>query len=80
MSLQRIVLTFKPGGLEIRALYRTTSGAGPSTKTRTREVTELVRTGLEQALKALKEGPVESVGTSGFDTREDTISVDGRAA
>jgi hypothetical protein len=54
------------------ALYRSQDGAGPSTKVRTREVTALVRTGLEQALEAL-EGGVDVVGTSGFTTREDVV-------
>lgn len=73
-KLQRLVLTFKPDDVEVRVLYRTTSGAGPSTKARAREVTALVRTGLEQVLAAL-EGPVESIGTSGFTQREDVIGL-----
>ena len=74
MSLQRLVLTCKPDGLEIRTLYRSeaTSGAGPSTKARRREVTTLVRTGLQSALAALEER-VDVVGTSGYEVREDTI-------
>jgi hypothetical protein len=79
MTLQRLVLTFKPDGPEVCTLYRTTAGAGPSTKARRREVTTLVRTGLEQALEAL-EGRVEVVGTSGHEVREDTLSAAGRAA
>ena len=74
MSLQRLVLTFKPEGVEIRALYRTQDGPGPSTKARWREVAMLVRAGLEQALEAL-EGRVDVIGTSGFETREDTLSI-----
>ncbi len=79
--LQRLVITFKPEGLEIRALYRRRSQTGPNpgTKARAREVTELTRAGLREALAAL-EGRVDVVGESGFETREDTISVDGRAA
>jgi hypothetical protein len=76
-GLQRLVLTFKPEGVEARALYRTTATSGPSTKARRREVTALVRTGLERALEAL-EGDVEDLGTSGFITREDTIFVEGK--
>ncbi|MDP9410792.1 MAG: hypothetical protein M3R38_10895 [Actinomycetota bacterium] len=77
MSLQRLVLTFKPDGLEARVLYRSEAkaGPGPGTKARRREVTELVRTGLAGALEAL-EGRVDVVGTSGFETREDTLSVE----
>ncbi|MDP9479404.1 MAG: hypothetical protein M3R38_27655 [Actinomycetota bacterium] len=81
MILERLVLTFKPEGLEARVLYRSEAkdGPGPGTKARAREVRELTRTGLKRALEAL-EGRVDVVGTSGFETREDTISVDGRAA
>ena len=71
-ALQRIVLTFKPDGLEVRTLYRSKSGPNPGTKARRREVSELVRTGLQDALEAL-EGDVEVVGTSGFTTREDVL-------
>jgi hypothetical protein len=53
MILQRLVLDFRSGELVVCALYRSQDGAGPSTKVRTREVTALVRTGLEQALEAL---------------------------
>jgi hypothetical protein len=76
-GLQRLVLTFKPEGVEARALYRTQGDSGPSTKARRREVTALVRTGLERALEAL-EGDVEDLGTLGFTTREDTIFVEGK--
>ena len=70
MSLQRLAFTFKPEGVEIRTLYRTKSGPSPGTKVRTREVAELTRTRLQEALTAL-EGCVDVVGTSGFETRED---------
>jgi hypothetical protein len=43
MSLQRLVLTFKPEGVEIRTLYRSKDGPGPNTKARRREVEQLVR-------------------------------------
>ena len=72
MTLQRLVLTFTPEGVEIRALYRSKDWPGPSTKARAREVTDLARAGLRQALAAL-EGPVELTGTAGFETREDVI-------
>jgi hypothetical protein len=55
----------------VRCLYRTEGEAGPNTKARRREVTELARTGLEQALEALD--GAECVGTSGFSTREDVL-------
>jgi hypothetical protein len=74
VTLQRLVLDFRTGELVVRCLYRSQDGAGPSTKARTREVTALVRTGLEQALEAL-EGRVDMVGVSGFTTREDILSI-----
>ncbi len=76
MSLQRLILTFKPEGVEVRVLYRRSLQAAPNpgTKARRREVTELTRTGLTQALEALdSEAGVECVGTSGFTTREDVL-------
>ena len=76
MTLQRLILTFKPGELVLHALYRTQDGPGPSTKARRREITTLVRGGLESALVALdSEDRVEVVGTSGFTTREDVLSL-----
>ena len=72
MSLQRLVLTFKPDGVEVRALYRNMNGPNPGTKARAREVQELARTGLQDALEAL-EGGAECIGTSGFTTREDVL-------
>jgi len=80
VTLQRLVLTFKPEGLEVRALYRTQAGPGPNTQARRREVAELARAGLREALEALDAGDVADLGTSGFETREDTLNVDGRAA
>jgi hypothetical protein len=74
MTLRRIILTFKPDGIQVRTLYLTQGGLGPSTKTRRREVAELARTGLERALSALS-GPVEDLGTSGFEIREDVIGL-----
>ena len=74
VSLQRLVLTFKPEGIEIRALYRLKAGPGPGTAARQREVITLVRSGVERALQAL-EGPVEDLGTSGFTTREDVLGL-----
>ncbi len=74
MTLQRLVLTFKPDGLEVRTLYRRKSGPNPGTKARRREVAQLARTGLREALEALK-GDVEDLGTSGFTTREDVLGL-----
>ncbi len=73
-SLQRLILTFKPEELIVHALYRRSleDAPGTNTKARAREVSELVRTGLEDALAAL-EGDVAMVGTSGFTQREDIM-------
>ncbi|MDP9475106.1 MAG: hypothetical protein M3R38_05345 [Actinomycetota bacterium] len=79
MTLERIILTFAHDGIQVRTLYRTKAGSGPGTKARAREVRELTRAGLTAALEAL-EGRVDVIGTSGFETREDTLSADGRAA
>lgn len=52
MTLQRLILTFKPDGLEVRTLYRSKGGPNPGTKARRREVAQLARTGLLEALEA----------------------------
>ncbi|MBA2715247.1 MAG: hypothetical protein H0U55_17070 [Rubrobacteraceae bacterium] len=75
MTLQRLILTFKPDELVVHCLYRSQDSPNPGTKARRREVSDLAREGLTQALEAL-EGRVEVVSTSGFTTREDTISTD----
>ena len=72
MTLQRLVLTFKPEELVVHALYRPEGSAGPNTKARAREVSGLAREGLREALSAL-EGDVAMVGTSGFTQREDIM-------
>ena len=74
MTLQRLIVTFKPEELVLHALYKSQDGSNPGTKARHREVTGLTRTGLTQALEAL-EGGAECVGTSGFTTREDVLLV-----
>jgi hypothetical protein len=73
VNLRRLILEFKPDGIQLRTLYRSTDGPGPSTKKRRREVEALARDGLTAALEALKEGPVECIGTAGFETREDSL-------
>jgi hypothetical protein len=75
-QLQRLVLDFRTGELVVRALYRRSleGAANPGTKARRREVAELVRAGLADALAAL-EGDVGASlgGTSGFTQREDIM-------
>jgi hypothetical protein len=72
MTLQRLVINFTREGVEVRTLYRRRNqdGPGPNTKARRREVEELARGGLRDAL----EGRVDVIGTSGYEVREDTIS------
>jgi hypothetical protein len=73
-QLQRLVIETKSEELVIRVLYRSKGQPNPATKARTREVTELARSGLQDALEAL-EGGAEVVGTSGFTQREDVLSL-----
>jgi hypothetical protein len=56
VSLQRLVITFKPEELVLHAFYRTQDCPSPNTKARRREVTELARGGLTHALEALEDG------------------------
>ena len=72
MTLQRLVLDYRSGELVMRVLYRSEDGPGPNTKARRREVEELAREGLRQALASL-EGRVDVVGTSGFTQRQDVL-------
>src|SRR5215217_6061674 len=71
-QLQRLIITFKPEETIMHALYRTEDGPGPNTKARHREVANLAREGLRQALASL-EGRVDLVGTSGYQVREDIV-------
>jgi len=74
-ELKRLVLDYRTGELVVRCLYRSSlDGPNPGTVRRRREVTELARSGLRDALKAL-EGGAEVVGTSGFTQREDILSL-----
>ena len=74
MSLQRLILTFKPKEIVLHVLYSTQDGPNPGTKARRRAVTQPARTGLQDALAALdSEAGGECVGTSGFVRREDVL-------
>jgi hypothetical protein len=53
-QLQRLVVEFQESELVVRTLYRRTDGANPGTKARAREVQELTRTSLEDALESLE--------------------------
>jgi hypothetical protein len=72
MTLQRLVVDFRGDELVVRCLYRTQDGPNPDTKARGKEVAEMARSGLQDALAAL-EGDVAMVGTSGFTQREDIM-------
>jgi len=72
MRLQRLVIDVRPEDLVLRVLYRSQDGPNPGTKARSREIRELARDGLTQALQAI-EGRVDVVGESGFTTREDIL-------
>ena len=75
-NVQRIVLDFRSGELVARVLYRANlDGPNAGTKARRREVTELARQGLTEALSSLSEGDVQMVGVSGFTTREDLLCI-----
>ena len=75
MSLQRLVLDYRSGELVVRALYLSKGDSNPGTVHRRREVEDLVRTGLQDALRALEGARVDVVGVSGFTTREDILSI-----
>jgi hypothetical protein len=64
-ELKRLVLDYRTGELVVRCLYRSKGETNPGTVRRRREVSNLVRGGLQDALSAL-EGDVEVVETSGF--------------
>jgi hypothetical protein len=73
-QLQHLVLDYRRGELILRVLYRSQEAPNPGRKARRRTVQDLTREGLRQALLSLEDG-AEVVGTSGFSTREDTLSV-----
>jgi hypothetical protein len=77
MGLERLVLTFKGGEIVFHTLYRTQDGANPGTVRRRRQVEDLTREGLRQALVSL-DGDAALVGCSGFTQREDVLLVDAR--
>jgi hypothetical protein len=77
VTLQRLVLDFRNDEeIVVRCLYRSSlDGPNPTTKARRREVVELAREGLRQALVYL-EVDAALVGCSGFTQREDVLLVD----
>ena|SRR5215212_7897738 len=76
MQLQRVVVEMKPEELVLRVLYRSDGISNPGTKARAREVSEMARAGLRQALAALEgEAGADVVGVSGYTVREDILSL-----
>ena len=74
-ALKRLALDYRDGEVVVRCLYRSQDGPNPGTKARQREVEELVRLGLRDALEALA-GRVDVVGVSGYTVREDILCID----
>jgi hypothetical protein len=74
MTLQRIVIDLRSEELILRVLYKSTGDSNPGTVCRRREVEDLCRSGLRQALAAL-EGGADVVGVSGYTVREDILSL-----
>jgi hypothetical protein len=74
-QLRRLVVEFRGSELVLRCLYRgSLDGPNPTTKARAREVSELTRQGLRQALASLEsEADASLVGCSGFVQREDIL-------
>jgi len=74
VSLQRIVIDLRGQEMILRVLYRSDGSSNPGTVRRRREVEDLARSGLRDALEAL-EGRVDVVGVSGYTVREDILSL-----
>ena len=55
-QLQRIVVDLRQEEMVLRVLYRSKGDSNPGTTRRRREVTELARAGLRDALEALEGG------------------------
>jgi hypothetical protein len=77
-QLQRLVVDYRSGELVMRVLYRSKGDSNPGTKVRAREVTDLARSGLRDALEALEDGEATMCGTSGYTTREDVLLVEAK--
>jgi hypothetical protein len=73
---KRIILTFRDGEIVVHTLYQCKDGPNPDTKRRLKEVRDLTHWGLKEALGALEVSAPTCVGSSGFTTREDILSLD----
>ena len=83
MTLQRLIVTFKPDGTtEISVTYTHSEAddaalANPGTKTRTRSATRMAAYGLQRALEGLDKGtPIWGGFATNTRTSRDTIIVD----
>jgi hypothetical protein len=72
MTLQRLIIAFKPKVPVVHALYGTQGGPNPNTKACRRKVSGLVKIGLKDTLDTL-EDEAECVGTLECTTREDVL-------
>ncbi len=68
-------MVFSTDGLRVQASYVRRGGPHPGTKARAREVRELVRVGLADAIQKLDGGEVAVTQEAGFEKRMDTIEV-----
>lgn len=76
-ALRSLSVTFEGDATTVRVSYTTGVGKAPNpgTKARQRQVQELARRGLAEALEALtsEAGEVAVVGEAGFTHRQDTL-------
>jgi hypothetical protein len=78
MALERLVIEYRGEEIAVRCLYRSSlDGPNPDTVRRRRQVEDLVREGLRQALISM-ERDAALVGCSGFTQREDVLLVDAK--
>lgn len=74
-ELRSLSVVFGPDGPRFQARYVRRGGPSPGTKARARELRDLVRSGLSDALRALDRGEVAVTQEAGFESRMDTIDV-----
>jgi hypothetical protein len=72
-ELRSLSVVFGPDGPRLQARYVSGSAPNPGTKARMREVEELIRAGLYDALRALDEGGVALTQEAVLDTLIDRL-------
>jgi hypothetical protein len=72
-TLRTVTVVFAPDGLRVQARYVRKDGPNPVTKARVRELRELVRLGLSDALRRLEAGEISVTQEAGFEQRMDTV-------